>query len=56
MPRLSGNTLTLSWTGGGKLQQAPEVTGQWTDVPGNPNGSLTVQTTEPRKFYRIVVP
>jgi hypothetical protein len=34
-PRLtvtrSGNSITLSWTGGGTLQEAPAITGPWTD-------------------------
>lgn len=55
-PSLSGNTLTISWTGGGKLQEAPEVTGPWSDVAGNPAGSTSVQTAGARKFYRVVVP
>jgi hypothetical protein len=54
-PALSGNTLTLSWTGSGKLQEATAVTGPWTDVAGNPQGSFTAQTTAAaRKFYRLV--
>ena len=50
----NGNTLTLSWTGGGKLQEASEVTGAWTDVAGNPQGSHSVQATAARKFYRLI--
>jgi hypothetical protein len=50
----SGNTLTLTWTGTGTLQEAASITGPWTNVTGNPSGSLTVQTTEARKFYRLV--
>lgn len=55
-PSLSGNTLTISWTGGGKLQEAAEVTGPWTDVAGSPAGSYAVQTTGAHKFYRVVGP
>jgi hypothetical protein len=55
-PRLNGTTLILSWTGGGRLQQAPDVTGSWTDVPGNPQGTFTTQTTGPRLFYRVISP
>ncbi|MDA1272910.1 MAG: hypothetical protein O2960_02495 [Verrucomicrobia bacterium] len=53
---LSGSTLTISWTGGGKLQEAANITGPWTDAAGNPSGSTTVQTTGTHKFYRIVGP
>jgi hypothetical protein len=54
-PVLSGNALTLSWTGRGKLQEATDVTGPWADVAGNPQASFTTQTTAaPRKFYRLV--
>ncbi|MBI4658236.1 MAG: hypothetical protein HY735_05195 [Verrucomicrobia bacterium] len=55
-PTLSGKALTVTWTGGGKLQEAPDVTGPWTDVTGNPQGSFTAQATEARKFYRVVAP
>jgi hypothetical protein len=55
-PVLSGNTLTISWTGGGRLQEATSVTGPWTDVAGNPQAPFTVQVTEPCKFFRVVVP
>jgi hypothetical protein len=27
----SGSAITLSWTGGGTLQEAPQITGPWTD-------------------------
>ena len=55
-PKLSGATLSFAWTGGGKLQEAAEITGPWTDVAGNPAGSFAVQTTGARKFYRVVGP
>lgn len=52
-PILNGSTITITWTGG-RLQEAPEVTGQWTDVPGNPQGTYSVSiTAAPRKFYRV---
>jgi hypothetical protein len=53
-PRLSGNTLSLSWTGGGKLQESADITGPWTDVAGSPKDTFSVQTTGSRKFYRLV--
>lgn len=56
-PTLSGNQLTLRWSGTGRLQEAPEVTGPWTDVPGNPASPYTVATTPgARKFFRLVSP
>lgn len=54
-PTLSGGSVSFTWTGGGKLQEAPEVTGSWTDVPGNPQGNYSVQPTGPRKFFRVIV-
>jgi hypothetical protein len=53
---LSGTTLTVAWTGGGKLQEASDVTGPWTDVTGNPQGTFSAQTTGARKFYRVLAP
>jgi GH24 family phage-related lysozyme (muramidase) len=53
---LSGGTLTLTWTGG-RLQEATDIAGSWTDVPGNPVGSFSVSVTSaPQKFYRVVAP
>ncbi|MBI2950109.1 MAG: hypothetical protein HYY23_20945 [Verrucomicrobia bacterium] len=54
--KLAGTTLTISWTGSGKLQEASDVTGPWTDVTGNPQGTFSAQTTGPRKFYRVLAP
>lgn len=55
-PKLSGANLTVTWTGGGKLQEADTVTGPWTDVPGNPAGTYATPATAAHKFYRAVVP
>ncbi|MBM3878750.1 MAG: hypothetical protein FJ387_03385 [Verrucomicrobia bacterium] len=54
--RLVGGTLTVTWTHAGKLQEAGSVTGLWADVAGNPQGTYSVSATEPRKFYRVIVP
>lgn len=54
--RLEGTTLHLTWTGGGTLQEAAEVTGSWGNVAGNPQGDYLVQASAPRRFYRIVAP
>ena len=56
LPTLSGGNLTVTWTGGGKLQEADDVAGPWTDVPGNPAGTYVTPATAARKFYRAVVP
>lgn len=56
LPKLIGTTLTLTWIGGGKLQEASDITGPWTDVSGGIAGTLAVQTTGARKFYRVVGP
>ncbi|HEY5911781.1 MAG TPA: hypothetical protein VJA21_14360 [Verrucomicrobiae bacterium] len=49
--------LVLDWTGGGTLQAAPEVTGEWTNVVGatSPFTNI-VSPSVPRLFYRITVP
>jgi hypothetical protein len=57
-PVLSGNTLTISWSGTGlTLEQATALTGSaadWTTVPGSPTSPFTVNvTTTARTFYRL---
>lgn len=55
-PTLTGDTLTVTWTGG-RLEEAADLNGQWTAVPGNPQGTYTVPVSAaPRKFYRVVAP
>jgi hypothetical protein len=53
-PTLSGGQLTITWTGTGVLQESSDLK-NWTDVPGQPNGSYTVPvgTAAGGKFYRI---
>lgn len=55
-PTLSGNTVNLTWTGQGRLQEASQVNGPWADVPGNPQNNYSVSTTVPQRFYRVVSP
>ncbi len=55
-PTLSGNTVNLTWTGQGRLQEASQVDGPWADVAGNPQNSYSVTATAPQKFYRVVSP
>lgn len=54
-PVLAGTTLTLTWTGGGTLQEAT-ILGEWTDVAPQPAGDThTVDVSAaPVKFYRLV--
>jgi hypothetical protein len=55
-PTLNGTQLTITWTGGGTLQEASEVSGAYSNVAGNPQGTFTTQATAARKFYRVSVP
>jgi hypothetical protein len=45
--------LAISWQEPGILQQAPEVTGPWTDIIGVTNPYIVDPTTAPRMFYRL---
>jgi hypothetical protein len=45
--------LAISWQQPGILQEAPEVTGPWTDIPGAANPYIVDPTGSPRKFYRL---
>jgi len=49
--RREGANLVISWTGGGGLQSASQVTGPWTDV--NAANPYTVQPAGARQFYRV---
>jgi len=48
LERSTDGKLIITFTG--SLQAADEVTGAWTDVPGN--SPMTLQPTESKKFYR----
>jgi hypothetical protein len=53
-PSLLGNQFILDWTGSGKLEWAPTVFGQWTEVmpsPGPPYAENVV--TGENRFFRI---
>jgi hypothetical protein len=59
-PRLNvsrnGGQVTISWTGGGVLQEATQLTNGatvWTDVPGNPSSPYTFTPTGQMKFYSL---
>jgi hypothetical protein len=51
---VTGNQITITWTGGGELQSAPSVTGPWSGS-GDSDGSFTdtIPATEGMKFYRV---
>ena len=53
-----GSSLTISWTGVGRLQESSTLTsGSWTNVTGNPSGSYVVNPgTTGAKFHRVIVP
>ena len=55
-PTLSGETVNLTWTGLGRLQEASLVIGPWSDVAGNPQNAYSVPATAPQRFYRVVYP
>jgi len=59
-PTFSGGTVTISWTGTGRLQEASNLTGNpgdWSDVTGSPPNPFPVTPgTTARKFYRLVSP
>ena len=48
-------SLTISWSGGGVLQSAPDVTGPWTDV-NDATSPYVVPMDKPRCFYRVILP
>jgi len=58
-PTLSGNSLTIAWTGTGRLQEATTLTGNasdWSTV-SNPTNPYMVQVgTTGKKFYRLINP
>ncbi len=45
------NGLTISWVGGGTLQQSLIVSGGWTDLDSS--GSIVISPVEPARFYRV---
>ena len=55
---VSGGTVTVSWTGAGRLMQSSNASlpfSQWTPVPGNPASSYHVTPgANPQTFYRLV--
>jgi hypothetical protein len=43
--------LTITWTNGGNLQEAPTVSGQWNNVASGGTHSVTMD--QPMRFYRV---
>jgi len=48
----SGDSVSISWTGTGSLEQADALTGSWAIIPNAPN-PYTPQATEAAAFFRI---
>ena len=49
----ANNTSTITWTGGGVLEESDAVTGPWTAVGGSPTSPATVNNAAMKKFYRV---
>ncbi|NLH73645.1 MAG: hypothetical protein GX456_11380 [Verrucomicrobia bacterium] len=49
---LVGRNVQVSWSGGGTLQSAPKVTGDYTDVPGASSPYVT-PATGTQMFFRV---
>ncbi len=54
-PVVSGGVVSISWTGGGKLQESTNLQ-SWTDVGGNPVSpyQTPLPTGAGQKFYRVI--
>jgi lysophospholipase L1-like esterase len=50
---VGGGQIALEWIGGGVLESAPQVTGPWTEVEGNPNSPASLTLTPEQRFFRI---
>jgi hypothetical protein len=48
-----GGVTTLRWTGGGILQEAPEVDGPWTDAADQSNPQVVPTPAGTRKFFKL---
>jgi hypothetical protein len=53
----NGGQVTISWSGGGVLQEATQLLDGgatvWSDVPGNPSSPYTFTPTGEKKFYSL---
>jgi hypothetical protein len=52
---LSDDKISITWTGGGILQYADEVTGPWHDIDAA-TSPYQAPTDAPRRFYRVRMP
>jgi hypothetical protein len=55
--KVSGGSVTVSWTGAGRLVQSSDVSlpvSRWTAVPGNPSSPYTAPVSGAKLFYLIV--
>jgi hypothetical protein len=54
-PALAGGNITISWTGGGTLQESVDLK-SWSNVAGTPASpyQAPVSAAAPAKFYRLV--
>ena len=53
-PTVSGNKITLSWTGAGSLEWAPTVVGQWTAIAPAPTSPYSENIAAGQnRFYRL---
>ncbi|HEX7862942.1 MAG TPA: LamG-like jellyroll fold domain-containing protein [Verrucomicrobiae bacterium] len=50
----SGNNLTITWDGPGRLQSSATVDGTYADVQGATGTSYTTTATGPMRFYQVV--
>ncbi len=53
--RVGGN-VRITWSGPGRLEQAPTVLGPWSDVPGNPSSPYETPASGAMMFYRLISP
>lgn len=49
----SNGALTLTWSGGGRLQSAPDLAGEWTDLANAHSPYVIADLSAPGTFYRV---
>lgn len=52
---VAGGEVTITWSGGGTLQESGDLKQAWTDVPGSPKSPYKVNVSSggPLRFYRV---
>ena len=53
-PAVVDGNFTITWTGGGELETATDVSGPWVPT-GNTSGSFSEPIGSGNRFYRIVL-